>query len=156
MTRPGTTQRRRRPSAAWIAALAVGMGSWLPAQAQQAELRMSRRPHYVGVPVQNDFRFLEEVPSETPASRAMARQLKKAGFRFVGPTTCYAFMQSAGLVNDHLVSCDAHQSCQAVGAETTFVTVENRSGQPAKIALPGAKPQRVAPGEEVQRIELSS
>jgi DNA-3-methyladenine glycosylase I len=68
-----------------------------------------------GAPQQNGFRSMNEVPSETQASRSMARELKKQGFRFVGPTTCYAFMQSAGLVNDHLVTCDAHDACRDLG-----------------------------------------
>jgi DNA-3-methyladenine glycosylase I len=45
------------------------------------------------------------VPAETPTSRAMSKELKRRGFGFVGPTVCYAFMQSCGLVNDHLVAC---------------------------------------------------
>lgn len=62
-------------------------------------------------PVQNRWVAMSEVPSATPASRAMSKALKKSGFRFVGETTCYAFMQAAGLVNDHLVSCSRHQVC---------------------------------------------
>jgi DNA-3-methyladenine glycosylase I len=50
-------------------------------------------------------RTLAEVPSVTPESTAMAKELKRRGFRFVGPTTCYALMQAAGLVNDHLADC---------------------------------------------------
>ncbi|HZJ51699.1 MAG TPA: DNA-3-methyladenine glycosylase I [Actinomycetota bacterium] len=50
-------------------------------------------------------RSLGEVPSETEASRAMSRELKRRGFRFVGPTICYAFMQAVGMVNDHVESC---------------------------------------------------
>lgn len=68
-----------------------------------------------GTPIQNRWRALSEVPSTTPASRAMADALKRRGFRFVGPTICYAFMQSAGLVNDHLVGCAAHARCAALG-----------------------------------------
>ncbi|HEY5679470.1 MAG TPA: DNA-3-methyladenine glycosylase I [Pseudomonadales bacterium] len=64
-----------------------------------------------GAPRQNRWRHLGDVPSQTGESRDLARMLKSAGFGFVGPTTCYAFMQSAGLVNDHLVSCPAHQRC---------------------------------------------
>ena len=67
-----------------------------------------------GAPIQNRWRALSDVPSTTPASRAMADALKRRGFRFVGPTVCYAFMQSAGLVNDHLVSCPAHAKCAAL------------------------------------------
>ncbi len=58
-----------------------------------------------GRPRQNTWRTLAEVPAETPESRAMSRDLKRRGFRFVGPTICYAFMQATGLVNDHLVDC---------------------------------------------------
>ena len=46
------------------------------------------------------------MPSETAESKAMSRDMKRRGFRFVGPTVCYAFMQAAGLVNDHTVDCD--------------------------------------------------
>ena len=48
-----------------------------------------------------------ELPAETEESRAMSRDLKRRGFRFVGPTTCYAMMQAVGMVNDHLAGCDA-------------------------------------------------
>jgi DNA-3-methyladenine glycosylase I len=56
-------------------------------------------------PLRNRFRTLAEIPAETPESKAMSKDLKRRGFRFVGPTVCYAFMQAAGLVNDHVVSC---------------------------------------------------
>ena len=59
-----------------------------------------------GEPQLNEFRSLAEVPAETPVSKQLSKALKKAGFRFVGPVICYAFMQSAGLVNDHLLDCD--------------------------------------------------
>jgi DNA-3-methyladenine glycosylase I len=58
-----------------------------------------------GRPVQNRWQSLEEIPAETDASRAMSKDLKRRGFRFVGPTILYALMQSAGLVNDHQVQC---------------------------------------------------
>ena len=57
------------------------------------------------VPVVNRFGGPGDIPSETEASRAMSRDLLKRGFRFVGPTICYALMQSAGLVNDHETGC---------------------------------------------------
>ena len=50
-------------------------------------------------------RTVSEIPAETAESKAMSKELKRRGFRFVGPTVCYAFMQAAGLVNDHVVSC---------------------------------------------------
>ena len=58
-----------------------------------------------GRPRQNRWRSMDEVPAETPESRVLSRDLKRRGFRFVGPTICYAFMQATGLVNDHLVDC---------------------------------------------------
>lgn len=58
-----------------------------------------------GAPIVNRFTSLEQVPAETELSRAMSRDLRRRGFRFVGPTICYALMQSAGLVNDHEVAC---------------------------------------------------
>jgi len=58
-----------------------------------------------GTPIQNRWTLPGAVPAETDASRALSRDLKKRGFSFVGPTIVYAFMQSAGLVNDHVVSC---------------------------------------------------
>ncbi len=61
-----------------------------------------------GKPVVNRWQKLADVPGQTPVSTAMSKALKQAGFRFVGPTTCYAFMQSAGLVNDHLLDCRHH------------------------------------------------
>jgi DNA-3-methyladenine glycosylase I len=53
----------------------------------------------------NVWRTLKQVPAETAESRAMSKELRRRGFKFVGPTICYAFMQAAGLVNDHLVHC---------------------------------------------------
>ncbi|PID60080.1 MAG: DNA-3-methyladenine glycosylase I [Gammaproteobacteria bacterium] len=67
-------------------------------------------------PMQNRFRTLAEVPAVTDLSTTMSRTLKARGFAFVGPTTCYAFMQAAGLVNDHLVGCPVHAACEASGS----------------------------------------
>ena len=58
-----------------------------------------------GEPLVNTWRKLSELPAETAESKAMSKDLKKRGFRFVGPTICYAFMQACGLVNDHTVDC---------------------------------------------------
>ncbi len=66
-----------------------------------------------GTPVVNRFETLAEIPSETDASRAMSRDLRARGFRFVGPTICYALMQSAGLVNDHETACFRWSEVQA-------------------------------------------
>ena len=58
-----------------------------------------------GRPKRNRFRALSEIPAETDESRAMSKDMKRRGFRFVGPTVCYAFMQATGMVNDHVSSC---------------------------------------------------
>lgn len=61
-----------------------------------------------GAPRTNRWRSLSQVPAETAESRELSKALKRAGFRFVGPTTCYAFMQAVGMVNDHVVGCFRH------------------------------------------------
>lgn len=58
-----------------------------------------------GKPVVNEWATLDDVPTQTPASQAMSKALKQRGFRFVGPTICYAFMQAVGMVNDHTTDC---------------------------------------------------
>ncbi|HXX16740.1 MAG TPA: DNA-3-methyladenine glycosylase I [Candidatus Eremiobacteraceae bacterium] len=58
-----------------------------------------------GSPIQNRWTLQSQIPAKTPLSIAMSKELLKRGFRFVGPTICYAFMQATGIVNDHLVSC---------------------------------------------------
>ena len=58
-----------------------------------------------GAPRQNRRRTMKQVPASTPESDSMSKDLKKRGFRFVGSTICYAFMQATGMVNDHLVTC---------------------------------------------------
>jgi DNA-3-methyladenine glycosylase I len=58
-----------------------------------------------GAPIVGRWKMLGEVPADTIESKAMSKDLKQRGFRFVGPTVCYAFMQAAGLVNDHVTTC---------------------------------------------------
>jgi len=62
-----------------------------------------------GKPVRNRWRKMEDVPARTSQSDAMSKDLARRGFRFVGSTICYAFMQATGMVNDHLVSCFRHK-----------------------------------------------
>ena len=64
-----------------------------------------------GEPKQNAFRSTKLVPTETDISRRMSKELIGRGFKFVGPTIVYAFMQAVGMVNDHLVSCHRHAAC---------------------------------------------
>jgi DNA-3-methyladenine glycosylase I len=61
-----------------------------------------------GRPRVNRFRRLADIPAETAESRAMSKELRRRGFRFVGPTICYALMQACGFVNDHVVTCFRH------------------------------------------------
>ncbi|MCB1366480.1 MAG: DNA-3-methyladenine glycosylase I [Rhodobacteraceae bacterium] len=61
-----------------------------------------------GQPLQNRFASMAEVPTETPLSRQISKDLKKAGFKFCGPTIVYAFMEAVGMVNDHIVTCPRH------------------------------------------------
>lgn len=68
-----------------------------------------------GCAVQNHWQTLEQVPAHTELSDRLAKDLKKKGFRFVGSTICYAFMQAAGLVNDHLQSCHRYEACRVLG-----------------------------------------
>jgi DNA-3-methyladenine glycosylase I len=63
-----------------------------------------------GKPKRNHRRHMREVPASTDLSDIISKELKKLGFRFVGTTICYSFMQATGLVNDHLVSCFRHKS----------------------------------------------
>ena len=67
-----------------------------------------------GKPKQNRWRSLKRLPASTPASDRMSKDLKDRGFKFVGTTICYAFMQAAGMVNDHLVKCFRYEEVQAV------------------------------------------
>jgi DNA-3-methyladenine glycosylase I len=64
-----------------------------------------------GRPQVNRHRTFKTVPAETATSKAISKALKAEGFRFVGPTTVYAFMQSTGMVNDHLITCHRHEAC---------------------------------------------
>jgi DNA-3-methyladenine glycosylase I len=66
-----------------------------------------------GEPRQNRFKKLADLPAETPESKVMSKELKRRGFRFVGPTVCYAFMQACGLVNDHTTDCFRHREVAA-------------------------------------------
>ena len=64
-----------------------------------------------GTPIRNRWKSLKEIPATSPESDAMSKALKKRGFKFIGSTICYAFMQSAGLVNDHLIHCFRYNQC---------------------------------------------
>lgn len=68
-----------------------------------------------GAPIQNAWRSLQEIPPQTPLSVALAKDLKRRGFAFLGPTTVYAHMQAIGVVNDHVVSCFRYEEIKRLG-----------------------------------------
>jgi DNA-3-methyladenine glycosylase I len=72
-----------------------------------------------GKTIDNGLTSMKQMPTESEESRQMSADLKKRGFRFVGPTICYAFMQAVGMVNDHLVACYRHGQIQRCGRKRT-------------------------------------
>ncbi len=80
----------------------------LAVQEEQGSLAAYLWEFVGGEPRVNRWTSLGEIPSETDESRALSKDLKRRGFRFVGPTVCYAFMQATGLVNDHVLACFRH------------------------------------------------
>jgi DNA-3-methyladenine glycosylase I len=68
-----------------------------------------------GVPVQNRWESLKQLPARTPLSDAVSKELQGRGFKFVGSTIVYAFMQATGMVNDHLVTCFRYEPCARLG-----------------------------------------
>jgi DNA-3-methyladenine glycosylase I len=70
-----------------------------------------------GKPIQNAWTSLADLPAKTDLSTAMSKDLKRRGFNFVGPTICYAYMQSIGMVNDHTTDCFRYESISQLGQE---------------------------------------
>ena len=71
-----------------------------------------------GKTLQNNWTGLKQLPASTPESDAMSKALKQRGFKFVGSTICYAFMQAIGMVNDHVVTCFRHEECRKLARST--------------------------------------
>lgn len=71
-----------------------------------------------GAPIDGKRRRISEVPASTKRAEALSKDLRKRGFRFVGPTICYAFMQAVGMVNDHLLDCAWHDRAKVAGRAT--------------------------------------
>jgi len=74
-----------------------------------------------GRPIVNSWHSSGEIPATTPIAEAMSRGLKARGFKFVGPTICYAFMQASGMVNDHIAGCFRHPQCNEPDAKRCVV-----------------------------------
>jgi DNA-3-methyladenine glycosylase I len=96
----GIVRNRRK-----IAATIENARAFLQVQAEFGSFDSYLWAFVGGTPLRHEFASLADLPAKTPESEAMSKDLIKRGFHFVGPTICYAFMQSAGLVNDHLVTC---------------------------------------------------
>ena len=88
-----------------IASAITNARATLTIQAEHGSLDKFLWSFVNGETIQNTFSTLADIPAETEESRAMSKILRAHGFDFVGPTICYAFMQSAGLVNDHVTTC---------------------------------------------------
>ena len=80
-----------------------------------------------GVPLQNRWRSGREVPVDSAVAHAISRDLKARGFKFVGPTIVYAFMQAVGMVNDHVVDCHRHEACAALAGQVAAQVTEKVS-----------------------------
>jgi DNA-3-methyladenine glycosylase I len=78
-----------------------------------------------GAPKVNRFRTLGDIPAETAESAAMSKDLKRRGFKFVGPTVCYAFMQACGLVMDHVASCYRYTELAALARKPPSQTLKD-------------------------------
>ncbi|MGH8020110.1 MAG: DNA-3-methyladenine glycosylase I [Opitutaceae bacterium] len=94
-----------------VAAAIANAKAFLKTQREFGTFDAYLRQFVGGAPLQGNRRDMKEVPARTTESDAMSRDLLKRGFKFVGSTICYAFMQAVGMVNDHLVSCPRQKVC---------------------------------------------
>lgn len=103
MADPGIVRNRAK-----IEAAVAGARAWLDLMAKDGGFSRFVWQFVDGTPKQNRWPSLDQVPATTAESEAMAAALRARGFRFVGPTICYAFMQAVGMVNDHVTTCFRH------------------------------------------------
>lgn len=108
---PGLIRHRGK-----LSAIRTNARAWLRLETEGVDMVEWLWSFVNGSPVINRWQSQAEVPAQTDASQAMSKALKQAGFAFVGPVGCYAFMQSMGMVNDHLVDCCWHPDQQAKAA----------------------------------------
>jgi DNA-3-methyladenine glycosylase I len=100
---PGIVRNRLK-----IASTIANARACLAVQAEFGNLDSYLWSFVEGRPIRNAWRELSEIPAKTPLAETMSKDLSRRGFKFVGPTICYAFMQAVGMVNDHLVDCWRH------------------------------------------------
>lgn len=91
-----------------LEAIVKNANAWVSQEEQGVNMVQWFWDHVDNKVIVNRFKSISEAPAQTDISKAMSKSLKKMGFVFVGPTTCYAFMQAMGMVNDHLISCPCH------------------------------------------------
>jgi DNA-3-methyladenine glycosylase I len=103
---PGIVRNRLK-----IASTISNARSVLDVQARYGSLDAFLWGFVDGVPLRNSWRTMSEIPASTPLSDLISKELKRRGFRFVGSTVCYAFMQATGMVNDHLTGCFRYDRC---------------------------------------------
>jgi DNA-3-methyladenine glycosylase I len=108
LTDPGIVRNRLK-----VAAAVQNANAFLAAQAEFGSFAGYIWRFVDGRPLQNSWRTLADVPAQTSQSETMSRDLRRRGFKFVGPTICYAFMQAVGMVNDHTVDCFRYQPLTA-------------------------------------------
>lgn len=101
-----------------IASVFTNARAALKIQKEYGSLSEALWSFVAGQPQINHWQSADQIPQWTQASQAMSVFLKRYGFKFIGPTTCYAFMQAVGMVNDHLVSCPCHPSRQDYDSST--------------------------------------
>lgn len=106
---PGIVRNRQK-----VASTVKNARAFLEIQAEHGTFDAYIWQFVGGDTIQNSWRTLAQIPAKTAESEAMSRDLKRRGFGFVGPTICYAFMQAAGMVNDHTVDCYRHAECAAL------------------------------------------
>jgi DNA-3-methyladenine glycosylase I len=99
----------------------------------QVQEQLGGFDHYIwqfvnGRPIQNSWKKMSDIPSSTPESEAMCKDLRKRGFKFVGSTICYAFMQAVGMVNDHVVGCFRYEELK--NQDEHNQTVHRIAGKP--------------------------
>lgn len=103
LANPGIVRNRLK-----VSSTIDNAAAFLKVQAEQGSFDAYLWRYVDGKPIQNRRRSLRDVPAETALSKAISKDLRKRGFRFVGPTIIYAFMQAVGMVNDHVITCHRH------------------------------------------------
>ena len=101
---PGIIRNRRK-----IEAAIANAGAFLDIEEEYGSFDAFLWGFVDGRPIQNRWRTSEDIPTVSPVAEALSGEMKRRGFKFVGPTTCYAYMQAVGMVNDHVIGCFRHE-----------------------------------------------